>query len=196
MTTRLGRRHRFRLLSKGLRKDAILVVDDMDCGVRGKLEEKEASQRAIHIHSHCFFDPLTRDSCRFLYICDFKPLKGRLGSEVLLISTITLILQVFNENGFTVVPLLMVINVYGYYPLNGYQWMQTQNPLDVLKTLPSASVKDSVCRLDFPSDFQSLLSSEYSTLESVTKGFSDRRKVNKFVILKFLTALRENVMIP
>ena len=57
---------------------------------------------------------------------------------------------------------------------NGYQWMQTQNPLDVLKTLSSASVKDSVCRLDFPSDFQSLLSSEYSTLESVTQEESQQ----------------------
>ena len=43
MTTRLGRRHRFRLLSKGLRKDAILVVDDMDGGVRRQFEEKETS---------------------------------------------------------------------------------------------------------------------------------------------------------
>ena len=66
---------------------------------------------------------------------------------------------------------------------NGYQWMQTQNPLDVLKTLSSVSVKDSVCRLDFPPDFQSLLSSEYSTLESVTEGISHWRKVNKLLIL-------------
>ena len=96
----------------------------------------------------------------------------------------------------------MVINGYGYYPLNGYQWMQTQNPLDVLKTLPSASVKDNVCRLDFPSDFQSLLPSEYSTLESVTEGISHWRKVNKLLILhggkqinKFSTAPREYVLI-